>query len=109
MLISLQLFRQRLKSLGLPVFRNKAPTGTPYPYFVYTFTNKNKVTASGQQLVFLPEYQVSLFTTGNESELKPFERVFKDTPYATFSSQQGDENNDTVTNFYTFVRVLDDE
>ncbi len=109
MLISFSEFRDRLKSLDLPVYRDRAPNDTSYPYYVYSYTNEDKVTASGVHQVYLPEYQISLFTTGTEKELVTFKKKFSDVPYQTFSSQQGDENNDLVTNFYTFIRVKSDE
>ncbi|KRK38984.1 hypothetical protein [Loigolactobacillus bifermentans] len=109
MLIDLTEFRQRLKAIGYPVFQNGPPTGTAYPYFVYTFTNQRKITAGGQHLAYLSEYQVSLFTSGTEADLKGFREAFVDVPYIDFVGQQGDENDSTITNFYTYLRVLADE
>ncbi|WP_061777183.1 hypothetical protein [Levilactobacillus senmaizukei] len=105
MLISFEEFRARLKSLGLPVYRNKAPTGTPFPYFVYSYTNEENLHASGETLDSKPEYQVSLFTEGTEKELQKFRRVFSDVPFMGFNNSFSDENGTTVNNFYTYIRV----
>lgn len=109
MLINFSEFRQRLKSLNLSVYRDKAATGTEYPYWVYTYVNQGKITASGTNLQSVPEYQVSLFTKGTETDLKDFQKAFKDVGYTDFRVSPGDENDETVNNFYTYIRVIDDE
>lgn len=109
MLIDFKEFIARLKSLGLPVYRNQAVDDAKYPYWIYTPTTDETLYASGQHIEYLNEYQVSLFTLGVEKELFPFRKEFKDMPYRNFSSLPGDENDDTVTNFYTYVKVIANE
>ncbi|WP_275781861.1 hypothetical protein [Latilactobacillus curvatus] len=54
----------------------------------------------------MTEYRVSLFTTGTERELIPFKKEFSREQYESFTGVPGDENDDTVTNFTTFVDVV---
>lgn len=106
MLIKLDEFRARLKSLGLPVYRDKADVDTSYPYYVYSFVSGKRETASGNTYVRVNEFQISLFTTGTEKELTPFEAEFANVPHTAFASIVGDENDDTVTNFHTYLEVI---
>jgi len=107
MSVDFEEFRKRLKSLGLPVYRNKAPTGTAFPYYVYTYTSTENVRASGLLVYGVLEYQVSLFTTGIETELQPFRKTFSDVPFTDFRNSPIDENGETTNNFYTYVRVVE--
>lgn len=109
MLINLSEFTERLGKLGVPVYRNKAPGKQPYPYWVYYFTTDEKINASGQNVMYLNEYQFSLYTTGREDELLPFRKEFNDINYTSFEGSPGDENDKTVTNFHTYVKVIVDE
>lgn len=109
MLINFDEFRIRLKSSGLKVFRDKAPKNTAFPYLVYSSGNVSEVWGSSKSGATLCEYQISLFTTGTEQELLPINRLLNDIPHQPWRSQQADENDDTITNFFTFVRVLVDE
>lgn len=99
-----------LKSTPYKVYRDKAKKGTNFPYIVYTFVEKGKKSASSKVFRRLLQYQISLFTDGTEEDLKPLENALEnaDIPYTVFRGQQGDENDDTVTNFFTFVRVVED-
>ncbi|WP_459127530.1 hypothetical protein [Latilactobacillus curvatus] len=54
----------------------------------------------------MTEYRVSLFTTGTERELIPFKKEFSREQYEPFTGVPGDENDDTVTNFTTFIDVV---
>lgn len=105
MLIDFDEFRQRLKQLNLPVYRDLAPKKTKLPYWVYTFAGDGKISAGGRHVDYVNEYQVSLFTHGTENELSDFRRCFADVPYSRFGISQGDENDVTVNNFYTYVTV----
>lgn len=106
MSISFDEFRTRLKSLELPVFRDKAVEGTPYPYYVYSFSTEKRIMGSSRTALVVTEYRVSLFTTGTERELIPFKKEFSREQYESFTGVPGDENDDTVTNFTTFVDVV---
>ncbi|MHC5215400.1 hypothetical protein ACYSNR_01960 [Enterococcus sp. LJL128] len=109
MLTSFERLRALLDETNYQVFRNKAPKGTDYPYIVYSFIVKRKKMASSSVFKRLPMYQVSLFTDGTERDLKPIESVFESNQisYSSFASMQGDENDETITQFYTQVRVIE--
>ncbi len=47
-------------------------------------------------------------TKGTEKELITLEKALKKIPHTDFYGIQGDENDDTVTNFYTQIRVVED-
>lgn len=99
-----------LKSTPYKVFRDKAPKKTKFPYIVYTFVEQGKKSASSKIFRRLPQYQISLFTVGTEKDLQPIEEALEAAgiPYGDFRAQQGDENDDTITNFYSLVRVVGD-
>lgn len=109
MWISLSELVDIIKSLGLPVFRNKAPKNTKYPYYVFSFVGQTDKRASGRLYKSLPLYQISLFTTGTESDLVKIRKKFNEyqISFRGFQSIQGDENDETVTNFYTYVRCVE--
>lgn len=110
MWISLSELLTIVKSLGMPVFRNKAKSKTDYPYFVYSFVDQKDKRASGQIFKTLPMYQLSFFTKGTEKDLVPLKNKFNEyrIPFKGFRSIPGDENDDTITNFYTYVRCVED-
>lgn len=108
MLISFDEFRERLKSSGLKVYRDKAAKGERLPYLIYSASNVSEVWGSSHSQKTLCEYQLSLFTRGTEKDLFPINRLLNDIPHQPWNQQQGDENDDTITNFYTFVRVIVD-
>jgi len=99
-----------LKSTKLPVFRDKAALGTMYPYIVYSNVSINKKMASGKVYKKMPYYQISFFTLGTEQDLVIIEQVLEKAsiPYADFVGIQGEENDDTVTNYYSYVRCVED-
>lgn len=109
MWISLNELVDIIKSLGLPVYRNKAPKNTDYPYYVFSFVGQTDKRASGRLYKSLPLYQISLFTTGTESDLVKIRKKFNEyqISFRGFQSIQGDENDETVTNFYTYVRCVE--
>lgn len=110
MSIDFNQLRDALKKTNYPVFRNLAPKNIAFPYLVYSFVSESRKVVSGKTFKRLPYYQVSLFTTGTESDLAPIQKSFdeKGVKYSPFSATQGSENDDTVTNFYTYVRVVED-
>lgn len=109
MSISFDVLKTALKSTKLPVFRDKAAKATDFPYIVYSNVSKSKKMASSKVHRRLPYYQVSLYTTGTEKDLSILELAFEKAciPYADFVGIQGDENDDTVTNYYTYVRCVE--
>lgn len=103
-------FKKAMESTGLSVTRDKAGKGTEYPYIVYSSISKGKKTASSKTFKRMPYYQVSLFTDGTEDDLKILEAAFDEygISYGEFTGIQGDENDDTVTNYFTYVRLIED-
>lgn len=110
MWISLNELIDIIKSLGLPVYRNKAPKNTDYPYYVYSFVDQKEKRASGRIFKSLPFYQISLFTEGTERDIEPLINKLNEyrIPFKDFRPIQGDENDETITNFYTYVRCVED-
>lgn len=98
-----------LKKTKLPVFRDLAPKNTKYPYIVYSFVSKERKMASGLAYKRLTEYQISLFTEGTEKDLTVLETVLDDADirYRSFSSFEVLENQNNVTNFFTFIKVVE--
>lgn len=99
-----------LKKTPFPVFRDKAPSNTAYPYIVYTYINQDYKRASGSIYRVFPKYQVSLFTTGVEDEFKAIRDALNERKvlFSPMNSIQGDENDETVTNFYITVGCVED-
>ncbi|MCO7180447.1 hypothetical protein NH621_04520 [Lactococcus formosensis] len=107
MSISLDELVKLLKTVNSQTFRGKAPPKASYPYIVYSNISMGKKVASSKTLKLMPLYQISLFTTGTEKDLKPLEIALRGIPHTDFNNIQGDENDDTVTNFYTQIRVVE--
>lgn len=108
MSINLNELKAILKSVNPRVYRDQAPKNTDYPYIVYSNISIGKKKASSKLFKLMPLYQVSLFTLGTESDVIPLEKALSNIPHPDFFGVQGDENDDTVTNFYTQVRVVED-
>lgn len=109
MLTRFDVLKTALKSTKLPVFRDRAAKGTNFPYIVYSNVSKSKKMASSKVHRRLPYYQISFYTTGTEKDLAVLETALEEAavPYADFVGIQGDENDDTVTNYYTYVRCME--
>ncbi|MBC2196306.1 hypothetical protein [Listeria booriae] len=110
MWIDFENFRALLKQTGFKVYRDKAPVNTPYPYIVYTHAFEKDKRASNKRLGNIKTFQVSIFTTETEKEINKLTNILDASlvPYASFDSIQGDENDDTVTNYFTYVDVMYD-
>ena len=110
MSINLEKLRELLKATKYPVFRDKAPNNQEYPYIVYSFISEITKMASGRVFKYMPLYQVSLFTTGTEKDFRPIMKVLDANQVTTSGvmSIVGDENDDTVTNFFIQVRTVED-
>ncbi|EAC4521939.1 hypothetical protein AAU18_04445 [Listeria monocytogenes] len=108
MWIDFDTFRSLLKRTGVPVYRDKAVNNDNYPFIVYTHAFEKDKRASNKLIRNIKTFQVSLFTTGTEEEIKVLTNIFNTYPvaYASFRSISGDENDDTVTNFFTYVEVM---
>lgn len=110
MLTSIEALEELLESTGLEWSRDKAPKKTKYPYLIYSFVSRSKKYAAGKVFKRISSYQISLFTDGTEQDLAVIEKQLesKGISYLPFNSIQGDENNETITNFFTYVKVVED-
>ncbi|OFD61436.1 hypothetical protein [Bacillus mycoides] len=106
MQISFQQLRELMKKSGIPVFRDSAPTTAKYPYIVYEFVNEQHKRASSKVMKSMPLYQISVITNGTEKDYEPLKAVFNDAgvSYSQFDGMGYDENDDTITQFITYVR-----
>ncbi|HHX1788251.1 TPA: hypothetical protein ACU6U4_001377 [Enterococcus faecalis] len=110
MLTDFETFKKALLDSGYKVFRDQAPKNTPYPYLIYSYIGETQKWASNKFIVSKGLYQVSLFTKGIEQDLNSLKKSFKNYSihFNGFSSIQGDENDDTITNFYTEVTIYNE-
>lgn len=109
MSINLIGLKEVLDSTKIPYWRDKAPKNTEYPYIIYSFVSEDTKVASGKIFHTLPLYQVSLFTIGTEKDFRPILYAFSKAgvPTSSVMSVAGDENDDTVTNFFIKVRLVE--
>lgn len=110
MSINLEKLKEALKETGLPMYRDKAPKKQLYPYIIYSFISEDKKVASGRAFKYLPLYQISLFTKGTEKDFREIMRILDANNVTTSGvmSIAGDENDDTITNFFIQVRTVED-
>lgn len=110
MSVSYEQLKTLLKTTPYPFYRDKAKKGQEYPYIVCTHISESHKRASGSIYKKMPQYQISLFTAGIETDFNPITKVLNDNkiPFSTLNSIQGDENDDTVTNFFIKVRAIED-
>lgn len=110
MSINFQQLRTLLKSTGLPVYRDEAPTTqNSYPYIVYEFVNEAKKTASNSVLYHKPLYFIAVVSDGTESDYLPLQKVLEGekVPYDDFTSGPFEEENDSkITQYITYVRCV---
>ncbi|PFD89420.1 hypothetical protein COE15_06715 [Bacillus cereus] len=108
MQINFEQLRAIMKQSGIPVYRDGAPTGSDYPYIVYEFVNEQHKRASNKVLKSMPLYQVAVITKGTEQDYEPLKDVFNEAgvSYAQFEGMPYDENDDTITQFITYVRCI---
>ncbi|TYV04637.1 hypothetical protein [Listeria monocytogenes] len=111
MWIDFETFRSLLKMTGVPVYRDLASKDANYPYIVYTHAFEKDKYSSNKLLRNIKTFQVSLFTTGTENDIKVLTTLLDENQvsYKSFSSLQGDENDNMVTNFFTYVDVIYNE
>ncbi|MCU5687092.1 hypothetical protein OCB18_05090 [Bacillus cereus] len=108
MQISFQELRDIMKKSGIPVYRDEAPTTAKYPYIVYEFVNEQHKRASSKVMKSMPLYQIALITDGTEKDYEPLKVVFNEAgvSYSQFDGMGYDENDDTITQFITYVRCI---
>ncbi|MBG9540451.1 hypothetical protein [Bacillus thuringiensis] len=108
MQINFEQLRTLMKQSGLPVYRDEAPTTAKYPYIVYEFVNEQHKRASNKVLQDMPLYQIAVITNGTEKDYKPLKVVFNEAgvSYSQFDGMGYDENDDTITQFITYVRCI---
>ncbi|HHT7042042.1 hypothetical protein B4087_5789 [Bacillus cereus] len=106
MQINFQELRDIMKKSGIPVYRDEAPSKARYPYIVYEFVNEQHKRASSKVLKSMPLYQIAVITDGTEKDYEPLKVVFNDAgvSYSQFDGMGYDENDDTITQFITYVR-----
>lgn len=108
MQISFEQLRSLMKKSGMPVYRDSAPTTANYPYIVYEFVNEQHKRASNKVLKDMPLYQIAVITDGTEKDYEPLKTVFSDAgvSYSQFDGMGYAENDDTITQFITYVRCI---
>ncbi|GEK06151.1 hypothetical protein LHA01_13900 [Schleiferilactobacillus harbinensis] len=99
---------QLLKDSGYQVFQDVARPSTPYPYLVYSFVSDKAMRRSNTVLEHHHLYQLSLFTAHDADDLVALTNVLDDhgVLYEPWASQSANENDDVITNFYTYITVL---
>ncbi|EAG8700720.1 hypothetical protein CHT76_08400 [Listeria monocytogenes] len=104
-------FRTALKNTGLTVYRDLASKDAEYPYIVYTHAFEKDRRVSNKLIQNVKTFQVSFFTTGTEKDIDVLTKVLneKNILYKPFGSLQGDENDTLVTNFFTYIDVINNE
>lgn len=109
MSINLKELVALVKTLDIPVYRDEAPKNKALPYIVYTYIGTGNTWSGSRVYRKLPLYQFSLFTNGTEKEITKIENLLSTSqvPFDDFSSIQFKENDKTVNNFYTQIRVVE--
>lgn len=108
MQINFQQLRAIMKESGIPVYRDSAPTTAKYPYIVYEYVNETHKRTSNRVLKSMPLYQIAVTTDGIETAYEPLKEAFNrhSVPYEMFFGIPLDENDDTITQFITYVRCV---
>lgn len=99
-----------MKESGIPVYRDEAPTTAVYPYIIYEFVNEIHKRSSSKVLKSMPLYQIAVITSGIETDFEPLKKVFKEhgVEFSPFTGIPYDENDDTITQFITMVRCVNE-
>src|SRR5690625_4242491 len=108
MQINFQQLRTLMRETGMSVYRDNAPTTAKYPYIVYEFVNEMHKRTSNKVIKSMPLYQIAVITDGIETDIEPLKVVFNinNVPYEMFEAYPYDENDDTITQFITYVRCV---
>lgn len=111
MQINFHQLRTIMKSSGIPVYRDEAPSTAEYPYVVYEFVNEEHRRASSKVWKAMPLYQIAFITAGIETDIQPFKDVFNahGVEYSSFIGMPYDENDAKITQFITNVRCVNDK
>lgn len=108
--INLQQLRAILKSTGINVYRDEAPSNAKYPYIIYEFVNEQHKRASRKVFADMPLYQIAYITKGIETELEQLKESLNRhaVQYDSFTGAPYDENDAKVTQFITYVRCVNE-
>ena len=108
MLTNISELSQLLKDNGYEVYRDYAEANEDYPFVIYEFVNERPKYASNSFISDTYLYQVSLVTTGIETEMKEMLKILNDNDVfpGSISSGPYKENDETITQFNCYVRVL---
>lgn len=106
MLKTIKQLSELLKSAGYTVYQDIA-IGTRYPYCVYNFVSDSARRASNKAVTHVREYQLSLYSTEDATCLDKLTGLLDGAGvvYEPFVGVAGNENDDTVTNYYTYVHI----
>lgn len=107
-MVTFEQLRTILKSTGINVYRDKAPSDAELPYIIYQFVNEQHKRASNKILADMPLYQIAYITSGIESELEVLKEKFNENKvaYERFEAMPYDEDDETITQFVTYVRCI---
>lgn len=110
MRIDLSELRRVLKSSGLQVYRDDAPTTAKYPYVVYDYIEEPHRKSSNRVFKYMPTYQVAVITNGTEEDYKPLRNALESNgiPFSGFEVSYYDENDFNVVQYTTIVRCIDE-
>ncbi|MEQ7221396.1 hypothetical protein ABQD56_09940 [Vagococcus fluvialis] len=107
MLTSISELSDLLKIKGYSVYRDYAKANEDYPFVIYEFVNESPKYASNSFISDTYLYQVSLVTTGIETEMKKMLAILNENKIfpSGMSSGPYKENDETITQFNCYVRV----
>lgn len=108
MLTDIKQLSQLLKDNNYKVYQTSAPANADYPYIVYDYVDSINFHASNDLRKEILEYQLSYITKGTVKELLLLKKLLKENKiyFEGFSSGMFDENDDTITQFNTFLRIV---
>ena len=107
MLTSISELSDLLTNKGYSVYRDYAKTNEDFPFVIYEFVNERPKYASNSFISDTYLYQVSLVTSGIETEMKNLLKILNDNNIfpSGMSSGPYKENDETITQFNCYVRV----
>lgn len=110
MQINFQQLRTIMKGSGLPVYRDSEPETAVYPYIVFEFVNETHKRSSSKVIKSMPMYQIAVVTDKTETDIEPLKEAFNQfgVEYSQFEGFPYDENDDTITQFITRVRCVNE-
>lgn len=107
MLTNISDLSKILKDNGYEVYRDYAEATEDYPFVIYEFVNEKPKYASNSFISDTYLYQVSLVTTGIETEMKEMLAILNENKIfpSGMSSGPYKENDETITQFNCYVRL----